>query len=101
MSEQIFLMPKRSELDKSVVIAWVGFPAQSQMSLFLEYPFPGKSVVMSLKKTWQNQSRVTWLLLIGQNLWPFVCFARKVHIKINQFVTVLGQDHKLIDHHSF
>ena len=29
---------------------WEGFPAQSQMSLFLEYPFPRKSVVMPLKK---------------------------------------------------
>ena len=31
-------------------MAWVGSPAQSQMSLFLEYPFSRKSVVMSLKK---------------------------------------------------
>ena len=31
-------------------MAWVGSPAQSKMSLFLEYPFPRKSVVMSLKK---------------------------------------------------
>ena len=42
----------KSILDKSVVLTWVGSPAQSQMSLFLEYqyPFPQKSVVMSLKK---------------------------------------------------
>ena len=40
----------KSELDKSVVMAWVGSPAESQMSLFLEHPFPRKSVVMSLKK---------------------------------------------------
>ena len=39
----------KSELDKSVVMAWVGFPAQSQMSLFLEYPIPRKTVVVSLK----------------------------------------------------
>ena len=39
----------RSELDKSVFMAWVGSPAQSQMGLFIEYPFPRKSVVMSLK----------------------------------------------------
>ena len=44
------LLHIKSELDKSVVTAWVGYPAQSQMSLFLEYPFPRKSVVMSLKK---------------------------------------------------
>ena len=29
-----------SELDKSVIMALVGSPAQLQMSLFLEYPFP-------------------------------------------------------------
>ena len=28
----------------------VGSPTQSQMSLFLEYPFPRKSVVISLNK---------------------------------------------------
>ena len=31
-------------------MTWVDSPAQSQMSLFLEYPFQQKSVVMSLKK---------------------------------------------------
>ena len=46
-------------------MVWVGSPTQSQISLFLEYQFPRKSVVISLKKTWQKQSRVTWLLLIG------------------------------------
>ena len=40
----------KSELDKSVVKAWVGSPAQSQRGLFLEYPFPRKSVVMTMKK---------------------------------------------------
>ena len=40
----------KSELDKSVVMVWVDSPAQSQMSLFLEYPFPRESVVVSLKK---------------------------------------------------
>ena len=54
----------KSELDKSVVMAWVGSPAQSQMRLFLEYPIPRKSGVTSLKKTWPKHSRVTWLLLI-------------------------------------
>ena len=39
----------KSDLDKSVLMAWVGSPAQSQMSLFLDYPFPRKSVAMSLK----------------------------------------------------
>ena len=36
--------------EMSVVMARVGSPALSQMSLFFEYPFPRKSVVMSLKK---------------------------------------------------
>ena len=40
----------KSEVDKSVVMAWVGSLAQSQTSLFLEYPFPQKSVVLFLKK---------------------------------------------------
>ena len=42
----------RSELDKNVVMAWVGSPAQLQMSFinFLEYAVPRKSVVISLKK---------------------------------------------------
>ena len=31
-------------------MALVGSPAKSQMSLFLEHPFPRKSVVMSLKE---------------------------------------------------
>ena len=34
----------------SVVMAWVGSPAQSQMRLFLEYSLPRISVVMSQKK---------------------------------------------------
>ena len=64
---------------------WVGSPAQSQMNLFLEYPFPRKSVVMSLKKkTWQKQSPGIWLLLIGQSDSPlFVFFLRKVYEKIS------------------
>ena len=40
----------KSELDKSVAMAWEGSPAQSQMSLFLEHPFPRTLVAMFLKK---------------------------------------------------
>ena len=50
----VIFVQERIELDKSVVMVWVGSPAQSQMSLFLEYPFPQKSTVMSLKQTWQK-----------------------------------------------
>ena len=32
---------------------------------------------------------------------PFVCFARNVYLKISPFVTVLGQDRKLIEKHSY
>ena len=54
-------------------MAWVGSPAQSA-----RVP----------EKTWQEQSRVKWR--------PYVVFAVKVYLKISPFVTVLGQDHKLI-----
>lgn len=40
-------------------MAWVGSPAQSQMNLFLEYPFPRKSVVMCLKKKKNMAETVT------------------------------------------
>ena len=70
------------------------------MSLFLEYPFPRKSVVMSLKKN--TAEAVTremvssdWLKLVA------LCFARKVYLTINAFVTVLGQGPKVIDQHSY
>ena len=46
----VYSVPSKRELDRSLVMAWVGSPAQSQMSLFLKYPFPRISVVMSLKK---------------------------------------------------
>ena len=32
---------------------------------------------------------------------PFVCFARKVHLKIYPFVTVLAQGRKVMDQHSY
>ena len=37
-------------------MAWVGSPAQSQMNLFLEYPFPRKSVAMSPKKNMKTRT---------------------------------------------
>ena len=37
-----------------------------------------------------------WLKLVA-----LVCFPGKVYIKINPFVTVLGQDRKVIDQHSY
>ena len=79
-------------------MAWVGSPAQSQISLFLEYPFPQISGVMSLEKhgrTSHARHRFIWLVKIGG---PLVCFARKVHLKINKsFVTVLEQGRKVVD----
>ena len=40
----VFICSKKIEkyVSKSIVMAWVGSPAQSQMSLFLEYLFPRK-----------------------------------------------------------
>ena len=60
-------------------MAWVGIPARSQMSVFLEYPFPQKLVVMSLKKhdrsnhAWQGFS---WLVKVA----AFCLFARVKYI---------------------
>ena len=48
--KELKLSVNKSELDMSVVMAWVGSPAQSQMRLFLEYSLPRNSVVMSQKK---------------------------------------------------
>ena len=80
----------------------MGSPAQSQISLFLEYPFPGKSVVMSPKKKNMEESVMRdmtssdWLKLVVLCL-----FRAQSESKINQVVTVLGQDHKVIDQHYF
>ena len=40
----------KSELDKSVVMAWVGSPAQSQISLFLEYPSLKKNMTQAVTR---------------------------------------------------
>ena len=79
----------------------MGSPAQSQISLFLEYPFPGKSVVMSLKK---NMAESFTRDMTSSDLLKLVVlclFRAQSESKINQFVTVLGQDHKVIDQHYF
>ena len=83
---------------------WVGSPAQSQMSPFLEYPFPRKSVVMFLKKKNMTEAVTCdmtssdWLKLAALYLFR----AQSVrYLKINPFVTVLGQDRKVIDQHSY
>ena len=66
-------------------MAWVGSPAQLQMSLFLEYPFPRISGVMFLKKKAEPVTRD-----IASSDWlkwrPFVCFGRKVYLKINKSI---------------
>ena len=58
-----------------------------------------KSVVMSLKimeeAVTRNMASSDWLKLGS------LCFVRKVYLKINPFVTVLGQDRKVIDQHSY
>ena len=49
-SALIYPVIARVNLGKSVPIVLVGFPARSQMRLFLEYSFLKKIVVMSRKK---------------------------------------------------
>ena len=116
--ENVPLRSQKSELDKSVVMA------QSQMSLFLEYPFLRKSIVTSLKKHDRSSHArhgFFWLVKIGGPLFivvpraaalakriaalgtrmPSVCFQCKVYLKINPFVTVLGQGRKVIDEQSY
>ena len=68
------------------------------MSLFFEYPIPRKSLVMSPKKK-HSRSSHAWhgffcMVKIGDPL--FVSRAR-VYLKINPFVTVLGQCRKVIN----
>ena len=77
------ILNTESELGKSVVMAWVGSPAQSQMSIFLEYPFLRKSVVMSLKKhgrgshVWHG---FCWLVKIGAPLFRTQSISRNESI---------------------
>ena len=72
------------------------------MSLFLEYPFPQKSVVNVPEKNMteavtRDMACSDWFK-IGP---PFVCFARKVYRKIYPIVTVLLQGRKVIDQHFY
>ena len=76
----------------------VGSLAQSQMSMFLEYLFLQKSVVMPLKK--HGRSSQAWHGFFRQ-VKIIVCFVCQVYLKINQLVTVLGQGRKVIDQHSY
>ena len=45
-----FLQITTSELYKNVVVAWLAFPAQSQMRLFLEYRFPEKNITEAVTR---------------------------------------------------
>lgn len=74
----------------NVKIALVGSQAQIQRSLFVEYPFSQKLVVMSLKN--MAEAVIRGMATSDLLKWrPFV-FARKVFLKISPFVTVLDQD---------
>ena len=73
----------KNELDKSNVMAWVDSPAQSQMNLFLEYPFPRVSVVMSLKK----KKRQTVTRDVASSDWlklPALCYFRAQSVSKNK-----------------
>ena len=78
-----------------------GLPSTVSIESILENPIPRKSVVVSLKKNMteavtRDMASSDWLKLAAS-----VCFARKVYLKINPFVTVLGQDRKGIDQHTY
>ena len=98
--EEICCFCAKSELDKSVAIAWVGSPAQSQMSLFLEYPFQRKSSVMSPKKRGRSSHAwhsFFWLVKIDGHLFR----AQRVS-KNKSICDCIGpQDSKVIDQHSY
>ena len=59
----------------------------------ITYHVPEKNLKEAVTR---DMASSDWLKLA-----PFVCFARKVYIEINSFVTVLGQDHKVIYQHSY
>ena len=81
-------------------MAGVGSPAQSQMSIFLEYPFRENQLSSPCKNMTEtvtgDVASPNWF-----NWRPFFAFARKVYLRIIPFVTVLGQDRKLIEKHSY
>ena len=61
------------------------------MRLFLENPFPRKHGRSSQAVIASSD----WLKLAA------LCFTRKMYLNIYPFVTVLGQDRKVIDQHSY
>ena len=56
-------VPSKSELDKSVVMG--GVPSTVTNESIFRIPVPAKISCYVPEKTWQNQSRVTSLHLIG------------------------------------
>ena len=70
----------------------MGSPAQSKISLFLEYPFPGKCHVPEKNMAESVTRDVTssdWLKLVALRL-----FRAQSESKINQFVTAWGKTTK-------
>ena len=47
-------------------MAWVGSPAQSPISLFLEYPFPRKSVENMAETVTRDMASCYWLKLAAR-----------------------------------
>ena len=78
-----------------------GLPSTVTNESILRIPVPAKiSCHVSVKNMGEAVTRdiasPDWLKLAA-----FVCFARKVYLKINQFVTVLGQDRMVTDQHAY
>ena len=75
-------------------MAWVGFPAQSQMRLFLEYPFVRKLVVMSLKKKITDAVTRDMASPNGLKWQPFVCFSVTIDGETLSSNSLLKQLHR-------
>ena len=76
------LMPKKGELDKSVVMAWVGSPAVTNESIFrirvhgkISSHFPEKNITESVTR---DMAYSDWLKLVA------LCLFRKQSVSKNK-----------------
>ena len=82
-------------------MAWVGFPAQSQISLFLEYPFPRENQLSCPQKNMaealtSDMAFSDWLKLAA------LCLFRAQSVSKNKFTCdCAGQGRKVIDQHFY
>ena len=78
-----------------------GLPSTVTNKSIFRIPFPGKISCHVPEKNMaesvtRDMTSSDWLKLVALRL-----FRAQSECKINQFVTVLGQDHKVIDQHYF